>query len=55
MVTEYFGRVIDILKPDLKGLRAERELPKGKDLSSTDVSFGHTDEEEVLHGISDRY
>ncbi len=45
-----FWQVIDILeKPDLKGLRADS---KGKDLVLTDVSFGYTDEEEVLHGIS---
>lgn len=48
-----FGQVIDILeKPDLKRPQELRELPKGKDLVMTDVSFGYTDEEEVLHGIS---
>ena len=48
-----FGQVIDILeKPDLKRLQELRELPKGRDLVMTDVSFGYTDEEEVLHDIS---
>ena len=48
-----FGQVIDILeKPDLKRPQELRELPKGKDLVMTDVSFGYTDEEEVLHDIS---
>ena len=48
-----FGQVIDILeKPDLKRPQELRELPKGRDLVMTDVSFGYTDEEEVLHGIS---
>ena len=48
-----FGQVIDILeKPDLKRPQELRELPKGRDLVMTDVSFGYTDEEEVLHDIS---
>ena len=48
-----FGQVIDILeKPDLKRPQDLRELPKGRDLVMTDVSFGYTDEEEVLHDIS---
>lgn len=48
-----FGQVIDILeKPDLKRPQELIELPKGRDLVMTDVSFGYTDEEEVLHDIS---
>ena len=52
-ISTIFGQVIDILeKPDLKRPQELRELPKGRDLVMTDVSFGYTDEEEVLHDIS---
>ena len=52
-IVTIFGEVIAILeKPDLPRPTELTEIPKGTELRMTDVSFGYSDEEEVLHSIS---
>ncbi len=52
-IATIFGEVIAILeKPDLPRPTELTDIPKGTELQMTDVSFGYSDEEEVLHSIS---
>lgn len=52
-IATIFGEVIAILeKPDLPHPTELTDIPKGTELQMTDVSFGYSDEEEVLHSIS---
>lgn len=52
-IATIFGEVIVILeKPDLTRPTELTDIPKGTELQMTDVSFGYSDEEEVLHSIS---
>ena len=52
-IATIFGEVIAILeKPDLPRPTELTDIPKGTELQMIDVSFGYSDEEEVLHSIS---
>ena len=52
-IATIFGEVIAILeKTDLPRPTELTDIPKGTELQMIDVSFGYSDEEEVLHSIS---
>ena len=52
-IATIFGEVIAILeKIDLPRPTELTDIPKGTELRMTDVSFGYSDKEEVLHSIS---
>lgn len=52
-IATIFGEVIAILeKPDLPRPTELTDIPKGTEFQMIDVSFGYSDEEEVLHSIS---
>lgn len=52
-IATIFGEVIAILeKPDLPRPTELTDILKGTELQMIDVSFGYSDEEEVLHSIS---